>query len=397
MKNRLKDKIGTGTLFRILVIMFSVFMLTQNFPFCKSITEKAAVLSSKTVLVGAKVKNKDEAGEEKSHTESTENSKETEKSADNDGETQPAAEETAKNEPVQSSSLIDENFTSEPDDIKKLTQEYSSKADKDKKDGPITEVTFTTAGVTDSYKNVKVKNVNDTKINIKKLLSKKADITVTDKSQPTVLIFHTHTTEAYQILDRSFYAQGFITRSEDSAKNMIRVGEAICEQLEKAGYKVLHDKTIYDKQYNGAYDRSREKVREYLKKYPSIQVVLDIHRDAIQYTDGTKVKPVSEIMGKKCAQMMIISGCQESGNGISGFDDWEYNLVFALHLQKKLEDIFPGITRPLYFCPRKYVMNESHCNLLIEMGTDANTLSEGVYSGKCLGTALASLLDEYVT
>lgn len=396
MKNRLKDKINTGTLFSLLAIIFSVLMLTQNFPLCKSITEKAAVLSSKTVLVGVKTKNKDETGEEKPNTESTESDKD-EETSDTISETEPITEEVTKSETVQSSSLLDEAFASEPEDIKKLTQEYSSTADKDKKDGSITEVTFTTAGATDSYENVRVKNVNETKIDIKNLLERKADITVTDKSQPTVLIFHTHTTEGYQILDRSFYAQNYITRSEDSSKNMIRVGEAICQQLEKAGYSVIHDKTIYDKQYNGAYDRSREKVQEYLEQYPSIQVVLDIHRDAIQYNDGTKVKPVTEIMGKKSAQIMIISGCQESGNGISGFDDWEYNLVFALHLQKKLEDIFPGITRPLYFCPRKYNMNESHCNLLIEMGTEANTLSEGVYSGKCLGTALASLLDEYVT
>ena len=92
---------------------------------------------------------------------------------------------------------------------------------------------------------------------------------------------------------------------------------------------------------------------------------------------------------------MIISGCQEEGNGITNLPDWEYNLAFALQLQQSLENNFPGITRPLYFCPRSYNMNMTHCSLLIEMGSDANTLEEAVYSGKCLGVALIDILKEY--
>ncbi len=279
-------------------------------------------------------------------------------------------------------------------DIQKLISERKKTADKDKKDGDIKEYKYINDGVTDKYGLVRVKNVNKTQINIEEKLKEKIDLSVT-KDKPAVLIFHTHTTETYQILDRGFYEEGFMTRSNDKGRNMVRVGEAICEQIEKAGYKVIHDTEIYDGKYSGAYNRSRKGVEEYLKKYPSIQIVLDIHRDAIQQNNGTKIKPVAEVNGKKAAQIMIISGCQEQGNSVTNLPDWQYNLTFALHLQNQLEKMYEGITRPLYFCPRSYNMNLTHCSLLIEVGSDSNTLDEAVYTGKCLGTAVAEILKEY--
>ncbi|MBQ8503292.1 MAG: stage II sporulation protein P [Clostridia bacterium] len=287
-----------------------------------------------------------------------------------------------------------EALTAVDEDIRKLIEEKEKTAAEDKKDGDISEYQYINDGVTDKYGLVRVKNVNKTEIDIEKKLSEKIDLSV-DKQKPAVLIFHTHTTETYQILDRGFYEEGFMTRSNDSSQNMVRVGKAICEQIEKAGYKVIHDTAVYDGKYSGAYDRSRAGVAEYLKKYPSIQVVLDIHRDAIQQTDGTKIKPVAEIDGKKAAQVMIISGCQEEGNSVTNLPDWKYNLTFAVHLQNKLEELFEGITRPLYFCPRSYNMNLTHCSLLIEVGSDSNTLDEAVYTGKCIGRAVAEILKEY--
>ena len=285
-------------------------------------------------------------------------------------------------------------FTDTPEDVKTAIASKKKTASKDKKDGEIYEKQYKNEGVTNSYGNVKVKNVNKTSINIEKILSEKIDLTV-EKDKPSVLIFHTHTTETYQILDRGFYEVGFMTRTKDSALNMVRVGKAICEEIEKAGYQVIHDTEIHDLSYNGAYAHSRKKVEEYLKKYPTIEVVLDIHRDAIQQSDGTKIKPTAKIQGKKAAQIMLISGCQEEGNPIENFPDWRYNLTFAVHLQNQLEKMFPGITRPLYFCPRKYNMNLTHCSLLVEVGSDSNTLEEAVYTGKCIGTALSEIMKDY--
>lgn len=279
-------------------------------------------------------------------------------------------------------------------DIEKLMKAAQKNSSADKKGGVITEYTFTDEGVTDEFKNVRVKNTNKTKISIEKKLAEELDLSVTEK-EPAVLIYHTHTTETYQLLDRGFYAEGFAPRSSDSNKNMVRVGKAICDEIEKKGYKVIHDTSVYDKPYTGAYYRSEDAARLILEKNPSIKITLDIHRDAIQSDSGVKTKPVATVNGKKAAQIMLITGCQEEGNGITDLPQWEKNLTFALKLQQSIESSFKGLTRPVFFCDRSYNMGLTPMSLLVEVGTDANTLDEAVYSGKMLGRALAEILDEY--
>lgn len=317
-----------------------------------------------------------------------ETKKEEKTSADSQSETE---KETSTN---REKSELKNDLTETPSDIKELMKKAESAAKDEKKDGKISDWTYTTEGVTDSFGLVKVKNTNKTKINIEKLLKRKADLSV-NKKKPCVLIFHTHTTETYQLLRRDWYPTGNVTRSEDSGRNMVRIGDAICDELEKNGFKTAHDTKIHDLRYSGAYDRSRASAVEYMKKDTSLQVVLDIHRDAVQRTDGTKIRPYAEINGKRAAQVMIISGCQEEGNGIEAFEDWEQNLVFALQLQKKMEENYPGLARPIFFCPRDYNMNLTHCSLLIEVGSDSNTLEEAEYSGRLIGSALSMLLEDY--
>lgn len=286
-------------------------------------------------------------------------------------------------------------FNRTDEDILSLIKKAEKTSKNDKKDGKISEYTYKNDGVTDKFGLVRVKNVNSkTGINIKKLLETRSDLNI-NKTEPSVLIFHTHTTETYEILDRGFYATGHKTRTNDPGQNMVRVGREIVKEIENAGYKVIHDTEIHDSSYNGAYAHSRKAVEAYLKKYPSIKIVLDIHRDAIQRSDGTKIKPTATVQGKKAAQIMIISGCQEDGGPIEGFPDWKKNLVFAVELQNTLEELFEGITRPLYFSPRKYNMDLTHCSLLVEVGSDANTLDEAVYTGRCLGKAVSKILEKY--
>ena len=317
---------------------------------------------------------------------------ETEKEEKNKAAFQTEAENEASANKEKSE--LKNDLTETPSDIKELMKKAESTAKDEKKDGKISDWTYTTEGVTDSFGLVKVKNTNKTKINIEKLLKRKADLSV-NKKKPCVLIFHTHTTETYQLLRRDWYPTGNVTRSEDSGRNMVRIGDAICEELEKNGFKTAHDTKIHDLRYSGAYDHSRASAVEYMKKDTSLQVVLDIHRDAVQRTDGTKIRPYAEINGKRAAQVMIISGCQEEGNGIEAFEDWEQNLVFALQLQKKMEENYPGLARPIFFCPRDYNMNLTHCSLLIEVGSDSNTLEEAEYSGRLIGSALSMLLEDY--
>lgn len=285
------------------------------------------------------------------------------------------------------------NYT--PDDIQALMDAEQAEIDALPVSGKIDEQTYTVNNATEVFGSVWAQNKTyEHDLDLEKVLNEPVDLTITDKSKPHILIFHTHTTESYMLLDRENYSDAYITRSDDPKRNMVRVGDEICDQLEKAGFAVIHDTNIYDSTYSGAYYRSEDQIDKYMEQYPEIQVILDIHRDAIKQSDGTMVAPTAVINGKKAAQIMIVSGCQEKD--ITDFPDWEYNLRFAVQLQKYCQEMFPGLVRPLFFCAREYNMHKSRCSLLIEMGSDANTLDEAAYSGRMLGKALATLLENYV-
>ena len=302
--------------------------------------------------------------------------------------------QTVSSTKPQKLSLKKDNLTAVDGDIDKVIRQAEKNAVKDKKDGDIYEYTFTDDGVTDEFENIRVKNTNETQIDIEKKLGERLPLSV-DRDKPAVLIYHTHTTETYQMLDRDFYAQGYLSRSNDKALNMVRVGKAVAGEIEKQGFKVIHDTTVYDNPYTGAYYRSEDAVKKLLEENPSVVITLDIPRDAIQNDSGVKTKPTAKINGKKAAQIMLISGCQEEGNGITDLPEWEKNLTFALKLQQSMETLYPGLTRPVFFCARSYNMGLTPCSLLVEMGSDANTLDEAVYSGKMLGRALCGILEEY--
>ena len=289
---------------------------------------------------------------------------------------------------------VSADITDTPEDIEALIEKYSKLFANDKKDGDINSITYKKQGATHIFGNVRVKNNTETKpLDIEEVLSHSLDLSI-DKSKPAVLIFHSHTSEGYEMIERDFYAQDYVARSNDENRNIVRVGTEIANQLKKLGYTVIHDKTIHDDVYGDSYPNSRKTVEKHLKNNPEIQIVLDIHRDAITQDNGVKIKPVNTISGKKAAQLMIISGAEEGK--VKDFPDWEYNLRFALQLQKKCETMFPGLMRPVLFSQRKYNMDMTRFSLLIEMGSETNTLEEACYSGRMLAEALASLMDEYV-
>lgn len=256
---------------------------------------------------------------------------------------------------------------------------------------PIIERTIGANGII--FNNFSVKNTTSVDINIEEELNKRPDINISKNSSPQVLIIHTHATEAYIDIDQGVFPESFYPRSTDENYSVVKVGEAIKTQLVNSGINTLHDTTQHDNpSYTGAYYRSEDTIENYLSQYPSIQVVLDIHRDSIGNNESGKVKPTFTYNNKKAAQIMIISGCDDDGSWL--FPDWEYNLRFALRLQQTAETLYPGMTRPLKFCPSQYNMHLTHGSLLIEIGTDVNTLDEAVYSGTLLGNALSQVLNE---
>ena len=279
-----------------------------------------------------------------------------------------------------------------PSDILALMEEAKGIYKNLKKTGDIKEQQFCTSATGTSYGAVSVNNRTDENISIKNLLNETPKYKTITKDEPYILVYHTHTTEGYELLDLGWYSNQYNSRTKDSRKNMVRVGEELVKELEKAGYKVIHDKTIYDSSYNGAYGRSLVTVEKYLEKYPSIVLTLDVHRDAIHYDNATKSKPTAEINGKKAAQVMIITGCE--GDGVEDFPKWKDNLTFALHLQNTVEENYDGLMRPVFFCNRKYNMNVTPCSLLLEFGTDANTLEEAVYSASLIGKSISEMLDK---
>ncbi len=215
------------------------------------------------------------------------------------------------------------------------------------------------------------------------------DFRITVNGEPQVLIMHTHTTESFEPYVRASFDPSFNYRSTDPAYNMVSVGNAITAQLEQAGIGVIHDTTIHDyPSYNGSYERSAETVQAILDEYPSICVVLDVHRDAIQ--DGnTLMQPVVEIDNKESAQVMIISGCDD---GTMDMPNYMENFHFACRLQENMEGMYPGLTRPILFDYRKYNQDLTTGSLLLEIGTHGNTLEQAQYAGELVGKALAQTL-----
>lgn len=279
------------------------------------------------------------------------------------------------------------SLTETPEDIKKLKNSYKRIYDKSEKSGAITEKKMGATAKTLKYGSVLVDNKTKENISIKNVLSKRPDYKKITKDEPYILIYHTHTTEGYEMIDMGWYSESMNSRTQNKEKNMVRVGDELAKTFEDAGFKVIHDRNIYDESYNGAYERSRVSVLKYLKKYPSIAVTLDVHRDAIHYKGKVKCKPTAIINGKKAAQVMIITGCE--GGKVESFPQWQKNLVFSLHLQRNAEDMYPGLMRPVYFSHRKYNMDVTPCSVLLEFGSDANTLEEAVYSARLVGTAMA--------
>ena len=204
-----------------------------------------------------------------------------------------------------------------------------------------------------------------------------------------VLIMHTHATESYEGYDADYYDTRNTWRSTDNNENMVAVGNVIAEELEAAGIGVVHDTRQYDyPSYNGSYDRAAESVKEYLAEYPDLKLILDVHRDGIQRDAATIVKPATEIDGEPAAQIMILCGSDP------GIGDWGENLRTAAAVTNLLESRYPTLTRPIYFSTGRYNMDLCGGTILLEFGSQANTLEEALTSARLTGQALGEWLRE---
>lgn len=212
------------------------------------------------------------------------------------------------------------------------------------------------------------------------------------EDEPLVLIVHTHTTENYETIEREFYDESYPTRTRDCSQNICAVGEELAQALAENGISVVHDCTVHDyPAYTGAYDRSEETIKKALEDYPSIKIVIDLHRDATENAQGQRIAPCAEIEGKSAAQFMIIAGCD---NGLFDMPNYMENFKLACLIQNTAQELYEGLARPVLFDYRNYNQHLTTGSLLIEVGSHASSLDEAKYTGELLGKILAKTIDK---
>lgn len=213
------------------------------------------------------------------------------------------------------------------------------------------------------------------------------------KKEPKILIFHTHIHEGFADSDMS----------KGLSEGIWGVGEELKRILEEEyGIGVIHDAGQYDMvngkgQTTGAYERMEPPIRETLKKYPSIEVCIDLHRDGV--AEGTRL--VTEIDGKQCAQVMFFNGlCRLNKNGtpqpISGLENpyLKENLAFSLQMKTAANQLYPNFTRKIYLNAYRFSLHFLPRSTLVEVGAQTNTKAEAKNAMKPLAQVLASVLTE---
>ncbi len=241
-----------------------------------------------------------------------------------------------------------------------------------------------------SAEGIYVNNQTNKTFDVSALLNSSLNLAASDG--PRVLIVHTHTSESYTPSAQYNYVPSDTDRTEDINYNMVSVGEAVAEKLAQANINFIHDKSINDyPSYSGSYSKTLKLIESYIQKYPSIKVVLDVHRDAIIRSDGTKVRTAVNIAGTDAAQVMFVVGTDQSG---LSHPNWKNNLAFAVRLQHKMNALYPSLARPINLRKQRFNQHMTNASLIVEVGTNGNTLDEAKYGASLFADALIKVLEE---
>lgn len=253
---------------------------------------------------------------------------------------------------------------------------------------PSSAETVNTPAVVNPDAQVTINNSTDTAVDPEDFLNETPAFLKEDYS---VLIIHTHTTESYTPSEKYNYTPTDTDRTTDKDYNMVRVGDEIEKILTTKGIKVYHDTTINDyPSYSGSYNKSAMAIENHVKNDPSIKIVLDVHRDAIIGKNGEKVKYSTKIDGKEAAKIMFVVGSDL--NGLK-HDNWNENMSFATQLQRHTLSLYPDLCRPVNFRKQRFNQHLAPGGIIVEVGTNANTLDEAIYGAQCFATALADFLN----
>lgn len=211
---------------------------------------------------------------------------------------------------------------------------------------------------------------------------------------PTVLIVHTHGTEGYSDDGAISYLDdgGEFARTSDTDKNVVSVGAVIAEILNENGIGTLHCTVMHDSvQYKDSYARAEETIRRYMEMYPTIKLVIDLHRDSIVKSTGEIVRPVTLVGNEAAAQVMCVVGSDWAGGECP---NWQNNLSLALKLRQKLNSEYTNICRPTDLRPHSFNQELSPYSLLLEVGSSGNSLREAKISAAIVALALCDLIPQ---
>ena len=232
------------------------------------------------------------------------------------------------------------------------------------------------------------KNETDYAIDMTSLLQKDSPVALGEQGVQ-VLIMHTHGTEAYTQSPGHAYVASGEYRTTDSSANMLRVGQEICDILNDRGVSAVHSRTLNDyPAYNGSYNRALKDIQAHIQQYPTIQLVIDVHRDAIA-TGNTYYKTAAEVDGQQTAQLMFVTGTDAGG---LTHDHWQDNLAFQAQLHDRLNSAYPGIMRPMSIRASRFNQHIRKGSMLVEVGACGNTLEEALAAAQIFANTLADTL-----
>ena len=207
---------------------------------------------------------------------------------------------------------------------------------------------------------------------------------------PTVLILHTHGTEAYAPENAASVPRDYAYRSENPTENVVSVGAVLAQTLRDAGISVLHCTEMFDAaSYNDSYNNAAAYIRKTVAAYPSIQYIFDVHRDALMTADGTMLRPITAVGEELCAQVMSVVGTDNAG---AYHPDWKDNLTVAVQLQARLNEAYTALARPINLRSATFNGQYAPGSLLLEIGAAGNSITEARSAAYHLGRVLAQLI-----
>ena len=232
------------------------------------------------------------------------------------------------------------------------------------------------------YEKVKIKNQTTYELTDEML---NPDITIDNKN---IVLFHTHSCESYTPSEAYNYEQTGNYRTTDLNYSVVRVGTELQNQLKEYNYNVIHNTSYHDyPSYNGSYTRSLATVESILKDNPS-DIVIDIHRDAIgSRSDYAPIVKIGET--DIAAQIMFVIGTNEGG---LWHPNWNQNLKFAVKIQQKAEEMYPGLFKPIMLTKSRYNQHTGKYACIIEVGATGNTLEQCLTSMKYLAKVFDEVL-----